>query len=115
MSDDLSRRDALRRLGLLLGAVAAPGGAIVSRPVKAAELPHLTTQDPTARALAYHDDAKTVDPREFPSYKAGQKCSTCQQIQGQKGQHWRPCTLFPDALVNADGWCRAWTPGGGPD
>jgi hypothetical protein len=78
-------------------------------------LPHLSPDDPMAKALAYHNDAASVDPSHFPSFRSEQKCSTCDQLQGQKGQAWRPCALFPDTLVNADGWCRAWAPKIGPD
>lgn len=115
MSDELTRREALGRLGLMICVVGAAGGTTMIRPAEAAELPHLSSTDPTARALAYHDDAMAVDPRQFPSFQHGQTCSTCQQLQGRAGQTWRPCNLFPDALVNANGWCKAWTPRGGPD
>jgi len=111
MSDSLSRRAALKRLGLLFGAVGVAGTMEArSAPAAAAELPHLAQQDPTAQALGYHDDASTVDAKQFPTYKAGEKCATCLQLQGQTGQPWRPCNLFPGELVNANGWCRVWVP-----
>jgi hypothetical protein len=107
MSDFLSRRAALKRLALLAGALGA--GAAASAPdALAAELPHLTPDDPTAQALGYHDDASKVDAKDFPTYKPGQKCATCLQLQGQAGDPWRPCNLFPGRLVNANGWCRVW-------
>jgi len=63
--------------------------------------------DDTERAArSYHDDVKQVDARQFPTYKRWQACSTCLQLQGAPGQPWRPCTIFPSKLVNANGWCK---------
>lgn len=103
MSETLSRRDAL--LALLAGSAGSLCGQ--GRAV-AADLPHLTTTDPTAVALAYHENASQVDPKQFPTYKPGQTCSTCLQLKGNAGEMWRPCNLFPGKLVNANGWCRVW-------
>lgn len=105
MSDSLSRRAALKQLALLAGALGAAGGG---EEVLAADVPHLETNDPTAQALGYQQDASQVAIKDFPTYKAGQKCSTCLQLQGQADQTWRPCNLFPGRLVNANGWCRVW-------
>ncbi len=107
MSDPLSRRDALKKLALLLGAA---GVADAYAPARAAELPHLSPDDPNAVALAYHLDASTVDPKQFPTYRRGQSCDSCLQLQGKEGDPWRPCNLFPGQLVNAKGWCRVWVP-----
>jgi High potential iron-sulfur protein len=104
MSEPISRRDALRKLALLAGGA----GLCARQAAGAADLPHLTTTDPTAVALAYHEDASQVDAKQFPTYKAGQNCSTCLQVKGDAGQMWRPCNLFPGKLVNANGWCRVW-------
>jgi len=105
MTEPMSRRDALRRLALLAGGA---GSLCAQQRALAADEPHLSLADPTAVALAYHDDASKVDPKQFPNYKAGQTCSTCLQLKGDAGQAWRPCTLFPGKLVNATGWCRVW-------
>jgi hypothetical protein len=107
MSNPLSRRDALKKLALLAAAVGVAEGL---RPAAAAELPHLSPTDPNAVALGYHDNAMQVDPQKFPTYRPGQRCDTCLQLQGQQGQAWRPCNLFPGQLVNASGWCRVWVP-----
>jgi hypothetical protein len=118
MSKILPRREALKRLGLMVGAVVGLGSKPESwiQPASAAELPRLSPQDPMAQALNYHEDATTVDPKQFPAYTPDQKCSSCGQLQGQDGDQWRPCALFPNALVNANGWCRAWTAANsGPD
>lgn len=105
MSDSLSRRDALKKLALLVGAV---GAVEVSGQAAAAELPHLQPDDPNAQALGYHTDATKVDVQQFPTYKPGQHCGNCLQLQGKEGDTWRPCNLFPGQLVNVNGWCRVW-------
>jgi hypothetical protein len=107
MSESISRRDALKKLALLMGAAGAVEGG---RQARAAELPHLKPNDPTAVALSYTDNAAGVDSKKFPSYQPGQHCGTCLQLQGQDGQPWRPCNLFPGMLVNANGWCKVWVP-----
>jgi len=105
MSYKLSRRDALKNLALAAGALAVP----VSRSAGAATaLPHVAATDPTAVALAYHENAKTVDAKKFPTYKPDQDCANCLQLQGQVGEAWRPCNLFPGKLVSINGWCKVW-------
>lgn len=103
MSDGISRRDALKGF-LLLGAV-----NVVQLPEARAEgAVHLSTTDPAAVALGYHEDAKAVDVKQFSTYQPGQICSTCLQLQGTQGEPWRPCNLFPGKLVSSDGWCKVW-------
>lgn len=105
MSNCISRRAALQNLALLIGTA----GALVDTAAQAAaDLPHLSQTDPTAAALGYQESAKTVDAKQSPTYQAGQSCSGCLQLQGTAGQPWRPCTIFPGKLVNANGWCRVW-------
>lgn len=109
MSHSLTRRDALKSLGLLVGTATA-AAALPGRSPQAAEaLPHLSPSDPTAAALGYHDSAQTVDVKAFPTFKSNQRCDDCLQLQGKAGDTWRPCNLFPGKLVNAGGWCRVWT------
>jgi hypothetical protein len=105
MSEPISRRDALLKLALLAGGA---GSLCARQRAMAADQPHLTTTDPTAMALGYHENASTVDAKQFTSYQPGQTCSTCLQLKGDAGQMWRPCNLFPGKLVNANGWCRVW-------
>jgi|SRR5579863_2587688 len=102
----ISRREALKQVVLLCGAAGVLAPILEAQ--AAADLPHLTPDDPTAKALGYHDDAKTVDSKEFATYKPNQTCSTCQQLQGTAGQPWRPCSIFPGKAVNANGWCQVW-------
>ena len=104
MSHSLSRRDALKGIALVVGAA-----GVVARDVRAADAPpHLTESDPTAQALGYHESAKTVTAKDFPTYQAGQMCSTCAQLTGNAGDAWRPCNIFAGKLVNANGWCKVW-------
>lgn len=37
----------------------------------------------------------------------GQNCASCMHIKGAE-EEWRPCALFPNQLVNNEGWCAAW-------
>jgi hypothetical protein len=107
MTDSFSRRDALKQLAVVLGAAGLAGGA---RRAAAAEPPHLDPKDPNAVALAYNADASQVDPKQYQTYRPEQRCDTCLQLQGQDGQPWRPCNLFPGDVVSAGGWCRVWVP-----
>jgi len=105
MSQSFSRRDALKGLALVVGAA----GTLRSvREARADAPPHLSPTDPTAQALGYHDDAKSVSAKDFPTYQAGQMCNTCLQLQGNAGDAYRPCNIFPGKLVNANGWCKVW-------
>jgi hypothetical protein len=104
MTDLLSRRDALKNLALAAGVLAVPAARVAS----AAATPHLAATEPTAVALGYHEDAKAVDAKKFPTYKAEQNCANCLQLTGKAGEAWRPCNLFPGKLVAEKGWCKVW-------
>lgn len=74
--------------------------------LRAAELPHVTDTDATAKMLGYVDDAaSTKDAR----YKAGSKCVNCQLYTGGSAGY-GPCQLFPGKSVNASGWCSSYMP-----
>lgn len=105
MSQSFSRRDALKGLALVVGAAGAMRSV---REARADALPHLDPKDPTAQALGYHEESKTVDAKEFPTHQPTQLCSTCMQLQGKAGDPYRPCNIFPGKLVNANGWCKVW-------
>lgn len=67
------------------------------------ELPHLTLDDPTAKALNYIEDAtKAVAP-----HQAGQNCVNCNFYQGG-ATGFGPCQLFIGKSVNAKGWCSGY-------
>src|SRR5271170_1243639 len=101
MSQSFSRRDALKGVALVVGAAGAMSRI---REARADAPPHLSPTDPVAQSLGYHEDAKTVaaNAKDFPTYQAGQMCSTCLQLQGNAGDPWRPCNIFAGKLVNAN-------------
>lgn len=101
----VSRRDALKQVMLLVGAAAAVRSVDSAH---AADLPHLDPADPTAKALGYVNDAKSVDAKAFPMFKAGSACSNCMQFQGKAGDAWGPCSIFAGKQVNANGWCQVY-------
>ena len=74
------------------------GGKELVKSVQAADLPHLTEDDPQASALKYVHNSPYED----------RNCSGCVLLQGNDGDEWRPCQLFPGKLVSATGWCSAW-------
>jgi hypothetical protein len=69
----------------------------------------LSESDPTAQALGYKADATKVDKTKFSHYQAGDKCSTCALFQGAAGASAGPCPMFGGKLVNAGGWCNAYS------
>jgi hypothetical protein len=70
---------------------------------RADDLPHLTTDDATAKALNYtEDNTKAPAP-----HQAGQECATCNFYQG-KPTGYGPCQLFVGKSVNAKGWCSGY-------
>lgn len=85
-------------------AVAAVAGSL-PRFAHAADLPHVTESDPTAKALNYVEDASKSSN---PKHKAGDTCSNCQFFGGGSG--YGPCQLFPGKAVAAQGWCVSHTP-----
>jgi len=105
MTQPVSRRDALKQVMLLVGAAAAVRSVDSAQ---AADLPHLDPSDPTAKALGYTNDAKSVDAKAFPMFKAGSVCSNCMQFQGKAGDAWGPCSIFAGKQVNANGWCQVY-------
>ena len=107
---DTSRR---RATGIILAASAALPlvGLMRPRTARAAEMPHLTQADPTAKALHYTDDASTANrPDKMGVAGNKQHCGICNFLKGKEGDTWRPCQIFPGKLVNVNGWCASWTP-----
>ena len=77
---------------------------------QAEDLPKITDDDPVGVALKYTHDASSVDPALRTQPAAEQNCANCAQLQGNEGDEWRPCAIFVDKLVNANGWCSVWVP-----
>ena len=100
-----------RRKFIQLSAVAAAGViASPSREAFAQDAPKLAEDDPMAQSLKYVHDASKVDPASRPNPAAEQNCANCMLMQGNDGDEWRPCQLFPGKVVAAAGWCAAWAP-----
>ncbi len=99
---DQSRRRLLKRVSL--GVALAPIAGATLRAAWAADLPLVTADDPTAKALKYTNDAsKAADA------KPGSKCDNCKLYQGAAGSAQGGCLLFPGKAVKASGWCSSWT------
>jgi hypothetical protein len=99
---DESRRRLLKRV--TLGLALIPIAGLPLRSAVAADLPLVTADDPTAKALKYVDDVSKA-----PDAKPGSKCANCKLYQGAAGTTEGACLLFPGKAVKAAGWCSSWT------
>jgi hypothetical protein len=93
--------------GLSLSAVAGVVATLAPRLSLAADLPHLTLDDPTAKALGYTEDSASVDAAKFPMHQAGMACSNCNFFQGGSAAY-GPCQIYSGKSVNAKGWCSGY-------
>lgn len=101
-STNASRRRFFAVAGSAIGAAAI--ASALPRQARAADLPHLTLDDPTAKALNYtEDNTKAPAP-----HVAGQSCANCNFFQGGVKDAWGPCQLFPGKAVNRNGWCASY-------
>lgn len=89
----------------LTGAAAVPLGTLVlqSRAL-AGDMPHLSPDDPAAKALGYVNDASQANN---PKHQEGQFCKNCNLVRSDSGE-WRACAIFPGKAVHESGWCSAW-------
>jgi hypothetical protein len=102
-----------RRKFIQLSAVAAAGVLVQpGRAARAGDMPKLAEDDPMAQGMKYTHDASTVDPATRANSAADQTCANCALVQGNDGDAWRPCQIFPGKVVNANGWCSVWAPKG---
>lgn len=99
---DQSRRRLLKRVAL--SAALIPLATIPVRVTRAADLPLVTQDDATAKALKYVPDASKASDA-----KPGSKCANCSLYQGAAGSAQGGCLLFPGKAVQATGWCSSWT------
>lgn len=101
-----------RRQFIQLSAVAATGYLLHpgSKVHAQEDMPKLSEDDPMAKSMKYTHDASTVDPESRANPAEDQTCANCALIQGDEGEQWRPCQIFPGKLVNNDGWCSVWAP-----
>lgn len=107
MTGSISRRELLAKIAVATAAAAA-ATKVRAAAGDAASPARLSPSDPLAVAFAYVEDATRVDASRFRSYKPGQTCANCAQIEGAADVEWRPCVLFRDKLVKAAGWCSAY-------
>ena len=98
------RRRFLSRIAL--GAAALP--LLRLAPAQAADLPHLSVDDPTAKALGYTTDASKIDPKKETAFKAGSHCATCALFTAPASGDWGACGAFSGKSVDQGGWCRAY-------
>lgn len=100
-----------RRTFMQLSAAATAGAFLhTSRDAAAQDMPQADPESDTSKALKYTHDASTVDPADRLQPAEEQNCANCMLIQGNDGDEWRPCPLFPNQVVAAAGWCSAWAP-----
>jgi len=105
MKQTTSRRTFLKRT-LALGGMAA----VAAIPLRIVAQEPVSEDDPMAKGMRYTHDASTVDPSTRANPAADQNCANCALIQGNDGDEWRPCQIFPGKLVAANGWCSVWAP-----
>jgi hypothetical protein len=106
MQDFISRRTLFKQ-ALGTSAFAVVVGAGLPLAAASAATP-LDAADPQAKALGFVTDAGTVAVAANPTFKPGQKCSTCAQYQGKPGDGSAACNIFPGHTVPAGGWCKVW-------
>ena len=70
-------------------------------------LARLDENDPTAKALNYVHDAKTVDAAKRFSDRY---CYNCALFAGETDDEWAACSIFPGKAVANQGWCSVWAP-----
>jgi hypothetical protein len=99
---DESRRQLLKRI--TVGVALMPIAGLSLRSAIAADLPLVSADDPTAKALKYVSDVSKA-----PDAKPGNKCANCKLYQGAAGSAEGGCLLFPGKAVKAAGWCSSWT------
>lgn len=100
-----------RRKFIQLSAAAAAGAMVVpGKEAVAQDMPKVEESEAMAQAMKYVHDASTVDPASRANPAPEQNCANCALIQGEDGEAWRPCQIFPGKLVAAEGWCTVWAP-----
>jgi len=107
MSNDTNTESRRRFLKIAAGTTMAAvviGG--LPRSARAADLPAVTEDDPTAKALGYVEvGSKSANPK----HKAGDACANCMFYSGAATGR-GPCQLFPGKSVAAAGWCVSHAP-----
>ena len=102
---NLHRRQFFATVGAAAGTVALAG--LVAKQATAADLPHLTEDDATAKNMGYREDTAKVDAKKYANHKAEQSCANCQFYQGPASGY-GPCQIFAGKAVSSKGWCQVW-------
>ncbi|MEI7038163.1 high-potential iron-sulfur protein [Fulvimonas yonginensis] len=106
MTQESTSESRRRFLKVAVGTAAAAAVVGLPRVGRAADLPHVSESDPTAKALDYVEDASKS---KNPKHKPGDVCANCQFYTGTGTTGYGPCQLFPGKSVNAQGWCVSHT------
>lgn len=95
------------RRQFLTGILATAAVGLLPMPAAhAADAPHLTEDDATAKSLGYV--ASAAKAAKDPAYKKGSSCAGCALYQAaQEKGGYAPCAAFPGKAVSKSGWCRA--------
>jgi High potential iron-sulfur protein len=108
----------ISRRALVKGSIAAgallPAFSLLGNFGRAAALPALDPNDPTAKALGFVSDTTKVDAATNPTHKPTQKCGVCAQFQGKTGDASGGCNIFTGKSVPQNGWCKVWAQKPGP-
>jgi hypothetical protein len=96
-----SRRRFFATAGGAIGAVVIANA--LPQIARAEDLPHLTLDDPPAKALNYTED----NTKAGPPHQAGQECANCNFYTGA-ATGYGPCQLFAGKSVAAKGWCSGY-------
>ncbi len=102
---DSSRRKFLNRLAV--ASASLPIAALLggTRIALAEDAPHISLDDPMAKALKYVEDATAAEGR----VDATALCDNCLHYSSAAADSKTgPCALFQGKQVNAKGWCTAW-------
>jgi hypothetical protein len=95
------------KIAVVAVATAPIAATVLPRLGLAADLPHLDSNDATAKALSYTEDATSA--KANAAFKPDSNCANCQFFQGVAKEAYGPCTLFPGKAVNAKGWCAGYS------
>lgn len=99
--DSVSRRTFLKTCAV--GAAAVPLVWLADGRALAEQPPLISTEDPTAKALKYVEDASKAE-----GAKPGSTCANCMFYQAPMDSEQGPCTVFGGKHVKAAGWCASW-------
>lgn len=95
----------MQRRVFMINVAASTCAMGVASMVRAAGLPLVAENEPTAVNLHYKADATQV---KHAKYRPGQVCSNCMLYQGKPTDPTAACGIFPGKHVAGPGWCTAY-------